>query len=107
MYESSETDISRRHLEEVISSIEEPIVVLGGWAVYFLVSNGYRETTGREYIGSRDIDLGFHMDEKDMDNTAFAKAFRKLTEDLGFKLLSFRLLQFSVQCKTFPLMLIA
>ena len=60
MYAQNEVEISRMHLEEVISSIDEPIVVLGGWAVYFLVNGAYRETTGREYIGSRDIDLGFH-----------------------------------------------
>jgi hypothetical protein len=72
MYEPKEIELSKYYLKEVIESIDEPIVVLGGWAVYFLVNDKYKETTGREYIGSRDIDLGFNMEETDLDKTAFA-----------------------------------
>lgn len=91
MYEETEIAISHRYLKEVIASIEEPIVVMGGWAVYFLVNERYRETTGRDYIGSRDIDLGFSMSDADLQGCAFALAYRKLEEDLEFKPQSFRL----------------
>lgn len=91
MYEETEIDISRKYLAEVIASIDEPIVVLGGWAVRFLVNERYQENTGREYLGSRDIDLGFQISGTDMEDTAFAKALRKLEQDLGFKPVSFRL----------------
>lgn len=36
--------------------------LLGGWAVHATVDTRYRLATGREYIGSRDIDLGFHFE---------------------------------------------
>jgi len=91
MYEKTEIDISRKYLAEVIASIDEPIVVLGGWAVRFLVNERYQENTGREYLGSRDIDLGFQIGGTDLEDTAFAKALRKLEQVLGFKLVSFRL----------------
>ncbi|UCG68364.1 MAG: hypothetical protein JSV09_11170 [Thermoplasmata archaeon] len=91
MYELKEIELSKNYLKEVIESIYEPFVVLGGWAGYFLVSDKYRETTGREYIGSRDIDLGFKMEEADLDKTAFAKSYKILINDLGFTPQSFRL----------------
>lgn len=93
MYEDNEVAISNRYLKEVITTIDEPIVIMGGWAVYFLVNDRYRETTGRDYIGSRDIDLGFSMSNADLANSAFALAYRKLEEDLEFKPQSFRLLK--------------
>ena len=91
MYESKEVELSKNYLKEVIESIDEPIVVLGGWAVYFLVNDKYRETTRREYIGSRDIDLGFKMEEKDLDKTDFARSYKILVDDLEFTPQSFRL----------------
>jgi len=91
MYESQEIELSKSYLREVIESIDEPIVVLGGWAVYFLVNDRYKETTGHDYIGSRDIDLGFKMEEADLDKTAFARSYKILIDDLGFTPQSFRL----------------
>jgi hypothetical protein len=91
MYESKEIELSKRYLKEVIESIDEPIVVLGGWAVYYLVNDKYRETTGRDYIGSRDIDLGFIMEEADLDKTTFARSYKVLINNLGFTPQSFRL----------------
>ena len=91
MYDDNEVATSDRYLKEVISAIDEPIVIMGGWAVYFLVNDRYRETTGRNYIGSRDIDLGFSMSKGELQDSAFALAYKKLEEDLGFKPQSFRL----------------
>ena len=91
MYDSKEIEISKNYLKEVIESIDEPIVVLGGWAVYFLVNDKYKETTGRDYIGSRDIDLGFKMEEADLEKITFARSYKILIDDLGFIPQSFRL----------------
>jgi hypothetical protein len=91
MFEPREIELSKKYLKEAIEVIEQPVVVLGGWAIYFLVNEKYRETTGREYIGSRDIDLGFKMEEKDLEISAFAKSCKILIEDLEFRPQSFRL----------------
>jgi len=91
MYADNEVAISNKYLKEVITTIDEPIVVLGGWAVYFLVNDGYRESTGRDYIGSRDIDLGFSVDPADLENSALALALKKLEDELGFEHQAFRL----------------
>ena len=47
---NAEINISRRHLEEVIRSVEGPLVLLGGWAVNFLVNDRMMKTTGRGYL---------------------------------------------------------
>lgn len=91
MYAEGETEVSEGYLKQVIESIEEPIVLLGGWAVRFLVDARYKEVTGRDYLGSRDIDLGFYMKERELDKTPFARAYNILVHDLGFRPLSFRL----------------
>lgn len=83
MYRNEETAVSFRYLKEVIQHLEGPLCLLGGWAVYFTVTNEYKKETGNEYLGSRDIDLGFQNIE-----TA-KKAMAKL-EGLGFKQVSFR-----------------
>ncbi len=91
MYDENEVAISNKYLKEVIIAIEEPIVIMGGWAVYFLVNDRYKETTGRDYIGSRDIDLGFSMADADIGSSAFALALKKLEDGLGFEHQAFRL----------------
>ncbi len=91
MFDSREIEVSRKYLKEAIEAIEEPIVILGGWAVYFLVNDKYKETTGREYIGSRDIDLGFKMENEHLDISSFGRSFKVLVEALGFRPQSFRL----------------
>jgi len=92
MYEEREIKISKRYLQEVITAVKEPVVILGGWATYFLVNDRYKETTGRTYIGSRDIDIGFHMEEQtDLTNTNFAPSYYMLTKRMGFRPLGFRL----------------
>ena len=57
MYSDSEIQVSRDHLERVLTSLEGPLVLLGGWAVFIQVNGPFKEATGREYLGSRDIDL--------------------------------------------------
>ena len=83
MYRNEETTISYRYLQEVIKHLDEPLCLMGGWAVYFLVNENFRKETKNEYLGSRDVDLGFNKPE-----TA-NQAITKLME-LGFKRISFR-----------------
>jgi hypothetical protein len=91
MYEAKEIELSRKFLKDILLALDEPVVILGGWAIFFTINERYRETTGREYIGSRDIDLGFEIPENNLDKTHFAQSYEILTKSLGFRPISFRL----------------
>ncbi|MFH1065725.1 MAG: hypothetical protein V1734_04445 [Nanoarchaeota archaeon] len=95
MYHDFETKTSFRYLKEVISSLNEPVCILGGWAVFFHANGNFEKAQGRPYLGSRDIDLGFHIDKNTSDahlgKIALAQAIKILTEKLKFRPLSFRL----------------
>lgn len=64
MYLDYETQISQEHLTAVFSQMTQPVCLTGGWAVYLTVNAKFNEVNGRNYIGSRDIDLGFHIDPR-------------------------------------------
>jgi len=61
-YVDNVTEFSKNELETILGSAEPPVCLLGGWAVHLQVNKGFRREHGRDYIGSRDIDLGFHVD---------------------------------------------
>jgi hypothetical protein len=93
MYPSGEIDLSQRYLGELFRGEAEPCL-LGGWAVYLTVNESYRAATGRDYIGSRDIDVGFHIDtswnREELSTAAFGSFLKRMNE-LGFQSQSFRL----------------
>ncbi len=97
MYEPYETDISHRYLRAVIGRLEEPVCLLGGWAIHHYVDKGFKEATGRNYIGSRDIDLGFHFEtdwgRDELEESTFARAMRIIENDLDFMPVGFRYLK--------------
>ncbi len=97
MYPEFETKISYKYLQEVVKALEEPICILGGWAVFMHVNNKFQKAQGRSYIGSRDIDLGFHLNKnaniEDMKNSTLSKSLAILENKLFFKSVSFRLLK--------------
>ena len=97
MYLEFETRTSYKYLKQVISVLEEPICILGGWAVFLHVNKNFQKAQGRPYLGSRDIDLGFHLDKnatvEQMRNSALAKSLDILQNKLKFKSVSFRLLK--------------
>jgi len=62
LYDQIETDSSREALEELASLLPQPVVLLGGWAVFLTVNDSYKESVGRDYLGSKDVDLGFHIE---------------------------------------------
>lgn len=95
MYEKIEIDTSQKYLKQVIEALEEPICLMGGWAVRYLVNERFKNEMGRDYLGSRDIDLGFQVKKdwtlKELKNSDFAKAMNVLEEKLDFELQGFRM----------------
>jgi len=89
MYEDFETKTSFNYLKDVIKALDEPICILGGWAVFFLVNDNFKETKGRPYLGSRDIDLGFHIKKdisiKELKNSVLNKAIKVIEKKLKFE----------------------
>ena len=94
MYPKNETEQSFTYLKKVVESLDEPICLLGGWAVYLTLNKKYQAQFKKEYLGSRDVDLGFHIEENatDFSKTAFRKAIIKL-ESEGFREVNGRLLK--------------
>lgn len=96
LYESNETKTSEKQLEQVFKSLKDPACLLGGWAVYHLVNKNFEKANGRPYIGSRDIDVGFHVEkdwtEKQLKESGFVSAIAAL-EKTGFRSVSFRLVK--------------
>ncbi len=90
IYPDYEVEISRSHLQTVLAPLRQPVLLMGGWAVYLLVNDSYKAATNRNYLGSRDIDLGFSMAMADLRSAPFAAAMDILTRDLGFRPISFR-----------------
>jgi len=86
MYDKNEIDISYNYLKKVISKINEPIVIIGGWATYFSVNKNYKKEFNSDYLGSRDVDLGFN-DVKSLKETT------TILEKEGFNFISFRYLK--------------
>ncbi len=92
MYKEFETRTSYNYLKRVIEALDEPVCILGGWAVFFQVNKRFEKAQGRPYLGSRDIDLGFHVG-KNLKKSALSHTIKVLTEKLNFKPLSFRLVK--------------
>jgi hypothetical protein len=96
LYQSTETKTSQEQMQAIFSQLKIQTCLLGGWAVYYLVNQNFQKATGRTYIGSRDIDLGFHMNmdwnQEQLQNSEFATTI-KVAESLGFNSVSFRLVK--------------
>ena len=96
LYQPTETKTSQKQLQIIFTQLKGETCLLGGWAVYYLVNKNYEKATGRKYIGSRDIDLGFHINKtwnkEQLRNSEFATT-TKTIEDMGFKSVSFRLVK--------------
>jgi len=97
MYPEFETRTSYKYLKQVISALNGPICILGGWAAFLHVNQNFQRAQGRPYLGSRDIDLGFHLDNnasvKQMKESVLAKSLDILQNKLKFEPVSFRLLK--------------
>lgn len=75
----------------------EPVCLMGEWAVYLTVNTKFNEINGRDYIGSRDIDLGFHIDPKwsakDLRGSALTQS-ANILKDRGFNGISSRFVKY-------------
>ncbi len=93
LYSEFETKTSYKYLKQIVSILNEPICIIGGWAVYLTVNNNFKENEGRNYLGSRDIYLGFHikknLDKEQLKNTTIAQSLSLIKKE-GFKPLGFR-----------------
>jgi len=93
LYNELETKTSYRYLQQVVNILDEPICILGGWAVYLIINDNFQKEQGRNYLGSRDIDLGYYIDKnfnkEQLKNSSIAKSLSLLQKE-GFKPLGFR-----------------
>jgi hypothetical protein len=93
-YQPSETETSQRQLQNILKQLNDPLCLLGGWAVYYIVNESFQKAAGRSYIGSRDIDLGFHINKdwnkEQLEKSEFINSIKTL-ENTGFQSVSFRL----------------
>ena len=87
LYEDYETAISRGNLAAVLGVAGERVCLLGGWAVYLVVNPKYKQAHGKNYHGSKDIDLGFHFSRNEspesIRRSALARSIGEL-ERIGF-----------------------
>lgn len=96
LYENYETDISKDNLVTVFSKVTAPLCLLGGWAVYLTVNVNYKNDKGRDYHGSKDIDLGFHFSNNETEESLKKSAFNQsiiALEGIGFYSIGFRMVQ--------------
>jgi len=96
LYEPNKIKTSEKQLEKIFKQLPSPICILGGWATYHIVNKNFEKTNGKKYIGSLDIDIGFHIDkewtEEQLRKSEFATAIRTI-EKMGFRSVSFRLIK--------------
>jgi hypothetical protein len=95
-YEPNEIRTSEKQLEKLFKLLKGPICLLGGWAVYHIVNKNFEKANGRTYIGSRDIDIGFHINKdwtrEQLRESSFVSAIEAI-EGIGFRSVSFRLVK--------------
>ncbi|MDA4110913.1 MAG: hypothetical protein OK439_00120 [Thaumarchaeota archaeon] len=93
MYSDHETAYSRRYLSTLLRAVSQPPCLMGGWAVQLQLNDQFNSSKGREYLGSRDIDLGFHLDPnwtaKEFQTSDFYRTIKAIKK-LGFEEQSFR-----------------
>ena len=81
LYEPGEIEISEKYLEKIFKSIKGNVCLIGGWATHYLVNKNFENANGRNYIGSRDIDIGFHI-EKSWSKEELRKSGKKALKNL-------------------------
>ena len=87
LYDPIETDSALEALKEVALIVGDHMVLLGGWAVFLTVNESYRAAIGRDYLGSKDVDLGFQIDPTwtidELKASSFSLAL-KVIEECGY-----------------------
>lgn len=62
MYDADELTSAQDALETLVEALPDTMILIGGWAVYHIVNGSYSQEHGIPYLGSRDIDVGIHVD---------------------------------------------
>lgn len=87
-YVETVTTLSEGELQEVFSAAVPPVCLLGGWAVHLQVTSGFQDAHNRPYIGSRDIDLGIHVNPSwsadELRNAPVATTLKRIETDLRY-----------------------
>jgi len=69
--------------------------LLGGWAVYLTVNKNYQNDKGRDYHGSKEIDLGFHFSSNEtkesIERSAFNQSIKALEDNQSAEMCSGRI----------------
>ncbi len=79
MYDIEETNASQKELQNLVQSCKTnnvKIAVIGGWASRLHVNDVYKQSFGKNYMGSRDIDVFFKRQDDEK--------FLKIISDMGF-----------------------
>ena len=88
-YTKDITIFSERELVTVLSAVGPQVCLLGGWAVFLHVNENFIKRENREYIGSRDIDIGVRVDPSlgidDMKNSPLGKVMDIIEDKLGYE----------------------
>lgn len=88
-YAEAVTALSEKELQNVITAAEPPACLLGGWAVHLHVTDGFQEAHGRPYIGSRDIDIGVHINSEwsvaELAEAPVAATLKRLENELSYE----------------------
>lgn len=97
LYQDYEVEMSQTQLSSVLSTLGEPVCLLGGWAVYVTVNRNFAASQGRNFVGSRDIDLGFHVDpswtDAELRSSLLGRTMKRIAE-VGFEPISFRFVKY-------------
>ena len=76
-----------------MGALPQPYCLMGGWSVYLTLNAEVQSSNQPRLPGSRDIDLGFHLDpkwtSKEFKSSSFGKAIAKI-QSMGFEPESFR-----------------
>ncbi len=63
LYDEVETKAAFESLRSLSGGFPKPFLILGGWAVFLTVDGPYRREHGASYLGSRDVDVCFHVEK--------------------------------------------
>jgi len=95
-YEPSEIETSEKQLGKIFKQLADSTCLIGGWATYHIINTNFEKANGRKYVGSRDIDIGFHIDkqwnEEQLRKSQFMAAIKTI-KNMGFESVSFRLVK--------------